>query len=154
MNDITGAEVVEVRVRGDGKVLWVNVNGECVLRICQIKTIEVADDRETKMNECVRTGLVFHLLQDDTYRTGDLFYYREADMFQIRGIPKGFEQPQPCDVTVMNCYICKRENSIYSDTNLGITLIAPSANFIKHIRDWYPELVNRIPGVKENGKAA
>ena len=37
--DISGAEHVEVSVRGDNKVLWVNVNGVCVLRICQIEEL-------------------------------------------------------------------------------------------------------------------
>lgn len=37
--DITGAECVEVSVRRDEKVLWVNTENGCVLRICQIKNI-------------------------------------------------------------------------------------------------------------------
>ncbi len=40
---------VEVAIRGDGGVLWVNVDGVCVLRICRIKTsIDVCDARESK----------------------------------------------------------------------------------------------------------
>lgn len=44
--DITGSGTVEVHVRHDGKVLWVNTaeNG-CVLRICRINKIYVQDDR-------------------------------------------------------------------------------------------------------------
>lgn len=38
--DITGAAVVQIELRGDRKVLWVNVNGVCVLRICNIKFID------------------------------------------------------------------------------------------------------------------
>lgn len=46
MTDITGSEYVQVRIREDGKVLWVNtLEGECVLRISQIKAIEVEDNR-------------------------------------------------------------------------------------------------------------
>jgi len=39
MLDITGAECVEVSVRRDEKVLWVNTENGCVLRISQIKNI-------------------------------------------------------------------------------------------------------------------
>ena len=44
LNDITGSEVVEVAIRDDGKVLWVNSEKGCVLRICRIKQF-VLDDR-------------------------------------------------------------------------------------------------------------
>lgn len=46
MKDITGANMVEVVIRNDSKVLWVNVDGECELRICQIKEFFLVDDRE------------------------------------------------------------------------------------------------------------
>lgn len=36
MLDITAPKIVEVLVRVDEKVLWVNVDGVCVLRVCQI----------------------------------------------------------------------------------------------------------------------
>lgn len=45
MLDITGAEHVEVRLRSDYKVIWVNVNGICRLRICDIDKLEVNDER-------------------------------------------------------------------------------------------------------------
>lgn len=35
--DITGAKDVEVSHNADKSVLWVNVNGVCVLRICRIE---------------------------------------------------------------------------------------------------------------------
>lgn len=35
--DISGAKHVEVQLRQDGKVLWVNKDGRCVLRICMIE---------------------------------------------------------------------------------------------------------------------
>lgn len=38
--DITGAVVVQILVRKDKKVIWINVNGVCVLRVCQIKKLE------------------------------------------------------------------------------------------------------------------
>ena len=44
--DIIGAERVDIRVRADGKVIWVNADGGLRLRICQINgAIIVADDR-------------------------------------------------------------------------------------------------------------
>lgn len=47
--DITGSEGVEVKVRNDGTVLWVNtIEGGCVLRICRIKEIVVEDERKVK----------------------------------------------------------------------------------------------------------
>jgi hypothetical protein len=43
--DITGAKAVEVRVRADGTVLWVNVDGICALRVCQVQVLVVEDKR-------------------------------------------------------------------------------------------------------------
>jgi len=45
MLDITGANTVELQVRGDGKVVWVNVDGVCALRICRIDEVIVNDER-------------------------------------------------------------------------------------------------------------
>lgn len=45
--DIRGAKLgVQVDIRDDGKVLWVTVDGQTVLRICQIPLLEVNDARE------------------------------------------------------------------------------------------------------------
>jgi hypothetical protein len=41
MLDITAPKIVEVTVRDDGKVLWVNTEEGCVLRICQIPKLIV-----------------------------------------------------------------------------------------------------------------
>jgi Lon protease-like protein len=49
--DITGAAIVEVRVRADGRVLWVNVDGICRLRVCQIDQIEVEDERSIPISD-------------------------------------------------------------------------------------------------------
>ncbi len=48
--DLEAPEVgVEVAIRDDGGVLWVNVDGVCVLRICQIKApIDVCDARKSQ----------------------------------------------------------------------------------------------------------
>jgi hypothetical protein len=45
--DITGAVAVEVSARDDGTVLWVNVNGVCVLRICRIQSLSITKPGET-----------------------------------------------------------------------------------------------------------
>lgn len=37
--DITAPDNVEVLLREDGKVLWVNVDGVCRLRICRVEKI-------------------------------------------------------------------------------------------------------------------
>lgn len=45
MVDITGPEVVEVVIRHDGTVVWVNVDGVCRLRCSKAKTLIVEDQR-------------------------------------------------------------------------------------------------------------
>jgi len=45
MEDISGAETVEVSVDNTGTVLWVNVDGKCVLRISKIEKLEIVDRR-------------------------------------------------------------------------------------------------------------
>lgn len=45
MQDITGADHVEILIRNDSKVLWINVNGVCALRVCQIKELDLIDKR-------------------------------------------------------------------------------------------------------------
>ena len=45
MQDITGPDYVEILIRNDGKVVWVNINGVCALRACQIKELDLIDKR-------------------------------------------------------------------------------------------------------------
>lgn len=45
MKDVTAPEVVEIFIRHDGRVVWVNVDGFCSFRACQIKRLEVIDER-------------------------------------------------------------------------------------------------------------
>jgi hypothetical protein len=45
MVDITAPNVVEIEVRHDGKVVWVNVDGVCRLRACQIGNLAIDDSR-------------------------------------------------------------------------------------------------------------
>ena len=39
--DVNGAHAVQVETSDDGTVLWVNVNGVCLVRICRIKNLEL-----------------------------------------------------------------------------------------------------------------
>ena len=39
--DITAPHMVHVGVSADRKVLWVNVDGICVLRVCQIPYLRI-----------------------------------------------------------------------------------------------------------------
>lgn len=41
--DVTGADHVEVAADMPRGVLWININGVCLLRICQIKELETRD---------------------------------------------------------------------------------------------------------------
>jgi hypothetical protein len=41
--DITGADTVQVSHSSNGSVIWVNVNGLCLLRICRIRHLEFGD---------------------------------------------------------------------------------------------------------------
>lgn len=41
--DITGAKDVQIQIRGDQRVIWVNVDGMCRLRICQIEDLTIDD---------------------------------------------------------------------------------------------------------------
>jgi len=43
--DVTAPEVLEIRIKWDGKVVWINIDGICRFRSCQIKTLIVEDDR-------------------------------------------------------------------------------------------------------------
>jgi predicted DNA-binding protein len=43
--DITAPQVVEMSVRQDGKVVWVNVDGICRFRACQIEQLILEDHR-------------------------------------------------------------------------------------------------------------
>jgi len=45
MLDITGSECVQVEIRNDGKVVWINTEDGCVVRICRIKHLDVVDNR-------------------------------------------------------------------------------------------------------------
>ena len=51
MLEVTGVQAVEVMVRSDGKVLWVNTQEGCILRICQMEKLTIVDQRREGPNE-------------------------------------------------------------------------------------------------------
>lgn len=46
MKDITGAKHVDISTDHHGSVVWVNVDGKCILRICKIEELEILDRRK------------------------------------------------------------------------------------------------------------
>ncbi len=49
MLDITAPkDGVEVEINSDGKTLWVNVDGICRLRVCQIPVLMIVDNRRAE----------------------------------------------------------------------------------------------------------
>jgi hypothetical protein len=44
--DITNAECVDIQISYKGDIIWVNVNGVCVLRICRIGHFHLDDFRK------------------------------------------------------------------------------------------------------------
>ncbi len=46
MIDISGAEIVQIRVSHDGRTVWINREKACILRICRIKQLIVDDMRQ------------------------------------------------------------------------------------------------------------
>lgn len=57
MIDITTPDVVEIQVRFDGKVVWINVDGICRFRACQIKTVIIQDDRHDLENDASESDI-------------------------------------------------------------------------------------------------
>lgn len=45
--DVTAPQDVEVKIRSDGKVVWVNVDGICLFRVCRIQNLTVSDERDS-----------------------------------------------------------------------------------------------------------
>lgn len=41
---------VEIKIKSDGKVLWVNVDGVCRLRVCMIEKLDLDLDLEQWLN--------------------------------------------------------------------------------------------------------
>lgn len=52
--DITAPQTVEILLDSDGQKLWVNVDGQCVLRICRAGQIDVNDNRPKTMDGAMK----------------------------------------------------------------------------------------------------
>lgn len=46
MIDVTAPDFVEVMIDYQGKIVWVNVDGKCLLRACRIKDLTLVDHRK------------------------------------------------------------------------------------------------------------
>lgn len=46
MVDITGADIVQIRVSPNGRTIWVNREEACLLRICRIEQLVIDDMRQ------------------------------------------------------------------------------------------------------------
>ena len=53
MRDIHSPGIVEIEIREDGKVIWVNTEAGCILRICRVKAFRLLDHRskDTKLSQ-------------------------------------------------------------------------------------------------------
>lgn len=56
MLDITAPNLVEIQIRSDGKVIWINVDGACLLRCCRIETLVLNDERRKSSYTCGTCG--------------------------------------------------------------------------------------------------
>jgi hypothetical protein len=46
--DITVPKVVQIVIKQDGTVVWVNIDGICRLRACRIEKLEIEDQRKSR----------------------------------------------------------------------------------------------------------
>lgn len=54
MLDITGAKDIEIQINcaGNGKVIWINIDGICCVRVCRVKRNIIIEDQ---INETTST---------------------------------------------------------------------------------------------------
>lgn len=50
MMDITAPDTLQVQIRSDDKVIWINMDGKCVFRACRINKFELIDDNLKRNN--------------------------------------------------------------------------------------------------------
>jgi hypothetical protein len=77
MIDVTAPASVEVRIKVDSRVVWVNVNGQALFRACQIGRLEVVDDRIEKESLDRQLQSLVDTQNDLDMRTGQLLACRE-----------------------------------------------------------------------------
>ena len=47
MQDIGDVDTIEISIRDDGKVIWVNIDDVCVLRVSRLRQV-IIDDRRIR----------------------------------------------------------------------------------------------------------
>ena len=46
--DIAQPKIVQIEINPSGSILWVNIDGLCMLRVCVIERLDVIDNRKKK----------------------------------------------------------------------------------------------------------
>lgn len=59
--DIEAPTVLEIQVSHDRRRVWVNINGKCVLRCCQIENL-IVEDIDGTTRTCDKCGLPFEVV--------------------------------------------------------------------------------------------
>lgn len=54
--DIAGAETVELQIRNDGKVVWINIDGICRFRVQRFEQLLITDERPQSQPVYADTG--------------------------------------------------------------------------------------------------
>lgn len=54
--DVTLAQHMEIMIRNDGKVIWINEGGRCLLRVCGIEGEIILNDQRKKKKNAIRTN--------------------------------------------------------------------------------------------------
>ena len=49
--DIAEPKVIQIEVNPTGSILWVNIDGLCVLRVCKIAKLTIIDNRNKMRKE-------------------------------------------------------------------------------------------------------
>ena len=65
MIDITAPQDVEIVIRHDASVIWVNVDGACVLRICRIPVLRLDNQADP-----LHGGQIHPRIEDPIFRRG------------------------------------------------------------------------------------
>jgi hypothetical protein len=46
MLDVTGVKHLQIEIRADGRVVWINTEEGCIFRACQVEQVELVDNRD------------------------------------------------------------------------------------------------------------
>jgi hypothetical protein len=89
--DITAPEIVQIQIKEDGKVVWINTEEGNTFRACQIKNLELVDDRNGL--EKLKEKLNWLIEQSKLYPYGD---HGEIVDF-VKWVHEELRQPIPTD---------------------------------------------------------